>query len=149
MTIKILYFTQHEKDCDRCHNELCSWWSIEFCRKYYEKTGHWINPHSQNDMTCGIFDNWEIRCDCDAIALVEEYGGDWASGNEHQTVKIQEFPSFIGTDWTVQFANDDNRGNQKIVPVLSVVCMKTIKQFFLDSDLDALHDKYHELVEFL
>lgn len=127
---------------------MCSFWSNKFREEYHNRTGRWINPHSIYDSTWGIHDNWEFRCDPDAIALVEKYGGPWASGNEHQTVEIQEFPAFIGADWTVEFEDEEGgRGDQRIVPVLGTVRMKMIEQFLLDRDIETLRNNERLLVE--
>jgi len=152
-SMKILYFTRHNvPDCALSrygsHSKLCSTWSIDFRQEYHIRTGHWINPHSPHDIGWGIRDNWEFRCDPVAIALVEEYGGAWASGNEHQTVEIKELPVCIGTDWIVQFEDEEERGDQRIVPLLGTVCMRMIEKFLFERDIETLRNNYEALTEF-
>ena len=107
--------------------------SDAFLAAYKERTGRDLDPYKA---LFRLGPN-SIRCDPDAIALVEEHGAEWASGS-NAYLAIREFPDLFAHYWTI----DEYDGSETVQISVSDVMADALDTFMSTRDLAALERQY-------
>lgn len=107
--------------------------SEAFLAAYKTRTGRALDP----DRALFRVGPNSIRCDPDAIALVEQHGSEWASG-PHAYIAIREFPDLFAHYWSI----DEYDGSETVQISVSDVLADALDTFMATRDLATLERQY-------
>ncbi len=112
--------------------------SPEFVAAYKQRTGR-----SLGNITTLLYHTGptSIRCDPDAIALIEEHGSSWASGDCSE-LAIREIPDVFANYWEI----DEYDGNETVRVNTAQAFADVLDTYMETRDHSALERQYAVLV---
>lgn len=121
-TIKVLYNERYGGFC----------FSDAFLAEYKARTGKSIPSFADTEIG-----PTSIRCDPVAIAIFEERGAKWSSG-QSATLEIYEFPAVFANYWTI----DEYDGMEKVQIDSGQAFADVLHNFMKTRDMAALEHQY-------
>jgi hypothetical protein len=122
-TIKVIY--------NDCYGGFA--FSEEFLIAFKERTGRTLNMEKE----LLFLGSKSIRCDADAIALLEEKGAEWSSG-ANSYLAIREFPAVFANYWEI----DEYDGNESVRITVAEALADILDTYMETRDADALESQY-------
>lgn len=127
-TIKVIY--------NDCYGGFA--FSEEFLAAFKERTGRTLDIHKE---LLHLGPN-SIRCNADAIALLEEKGAEWSSGT-NSYLAIREFPAVFANYWEI----DEYDGNETVRVAVAEALADVLDTYMETRDAEALESQYAVIKE--
>ena len=124
--------------CNTCYGDFQL--STAFEKEYAERTGHSLFEKGRNFRT----GSESVRCDPTVLAIFEEKGTEWSSG-ECAVLEIHTIPAIFEKYWEI----DDYDGNETVRIMISEAYADILHTFMENElgDLDKLRKQYVALTE--